>query len=166
MYDLAQDGDPKLHIISDGIFPLKTWLMNPFQIGSGMPALEKNFNYRLSSARMTIVGAFGRLKARWRVLLRRPDVHIETMRTLIYVCFLLHNFCEFSQQGVLEEWLQESDKEEQNLLQEASSANVEQSSNDEHNLAQEQPNSTAHMIRINLARRLFYDNWSVSRSND
>lgn len=111
---------------------------------------------------MTIKGAFGRLKVRWRVLLSRPDVHIETMRKIIYVCFLLHNFCEFNEQDVSEEWLQESERQENNLLESTDDAISEQP--DEQTL--DEPSPTANMVRMHLARRLFHDNWSVTRSTN
>lgn len=154
MEALARNGPPQYHIISDGIFPLKTWLMNPFKIVNNMPVLERNFNYRLSSARMSVENAFGRLKGRWRVLLRRPDVHIETMRKIIYVCFLLHNFCEFNKQGVLQDWIQESELEEANLTQGVDYVEPEDNA--------EPLNASANLVRIQIARDLFHDGLSVS----
>ena len=38
--------------------------------------------------------AFGRLKARWRILLRPMDIPVEKLPNIIYVCFALHKFCE------------------------------------------------------------------------
>ena len=38
--------------------------------------------------------AFGRLKARWRILLRPMDITVEKLRNIIYACFVLHNFWE------------------------------------------------------------------------
>ena len=38
--------------------------------------------------------AFGRLKARWRILLRPMDIPVEKLPDIIYACFMLHNFCE------------------------------------------------------------------------
>lgn len=154
MEKLASTGPPKFHIISDGIFPLKTWLMNPYTIRNDMPVIERNFNYRLSSARMTVENAFGRLKARWRVLLRRPDVHVETMRKIIYACFLLHNFCELNKQNVLEKWILDSEREERNL----SPANETQT-NDNDN--ENEINFSAKMKRNQIARKLFHDNLSI-----
>lgn len=111
------DSKTKFHIIADAAFPLEPWLMKPFEIKNNMPILEKNFNYRLSSARMTVENSFGRLKARWRILLKKPDVHIDTMRKIIHTCILLHNFCEVSKEGVDEEWIQEANQEEESLQQ-------------------------------------------------
>lgn len=149
----ARNGPPKYHIIADAAFPLNTWLMKPFLIRNNMPVMEENFNYRLSSARMTIENAFGRLKARWRILLRKPDVHIETMRKLIYACLLLHNFCEFNKQNVLEEWIEKSEREESLLVQDNAEKNL-------HNPNTEL-NFPAKQKRMELARRMFYDNLSI-----
>lgn len=105
------------HIIADAAFPLRTWLMKPFEIKNNMPILEKNFNYRLSNARMTIENSFRRLKARWRILLRKPDVHIDTMRDIIHGCLLLHNFCEQRKEKVYDRWVRAVEDEERILEQ-------------------------------------------------
>ena len=52
------------------------------------------FNSLLRSARNPIECAFGRLKARWSILTRKIDLKIESVPTVIYACFVLHNFCE------------------------------------------------------------------------
>ena len=38
--------------------------------------------------------AFGRLKARWKILLRVMDIPVEKLPNIIYACFVLRNFCE------------------------------------------------------------------------
>lgn len=48
----------------------------------------------LRSARNPIECAFGRLKARWAFLTRQVELKIELVPTVIYACFVLHNFCE------------------------------------------------------------------------
>lgn len=45
--------------------------------GRGITPEQKSFNYRLSQARMTLERAFGRLKGRWRCVLKRCDAHIS-----------------------------------------------------------------------------------------
>ena len=52
------------------------------------------FNNMLRSARNPIECAFGRLKARWRILTKKIDFKLEKVPVIIYSCFVLHNFCE------------------------------------------------------------------------
>ena len=63
-------------LLGDSAFPFKTWLMKPFT-NAVLTEEQKYFNYRLSRARMTTEGAYGKLKGRWRILNRkcesRPD---------------------------------------------------------------------------------------------
>ena len=42
---------------------------------------------------MVIECAFGRLKARFGMLKRALDVNLDDVTSLIYVCFVLYNFC-------------------------------------------------------------------------
>lgn len=161
MEQLASEGPPKFHIISDGIFPVKTWLMNPYEIRNHMPIIEENFNHRLSSARMSIECAFGRLKARWRVLLRKPDTHIRTMGKIIYVCCLLHNFCEINKQGILEDWMVESQREEEAICQENRQDAQEENHAETENIHVGDSNAVAKQIRADIARRLFNDGITI-----
>ena len=55
---------------------------------------EVIFNEMLRSARNQIECAFGRLKARWRILTRPMDIKLDDLPTVIYACFVLHNYCE------------------------------------------------------------------------
>lgn len=83
-----------LHLISDAAFPLLTWIIKPYLISNDMSLAQRNFNYRLSSARMTVENSFGRLKGRWRILLKRVDVSLGNMKNIIKACLILHNLCE------------------------------------------------------------------------
>ena len=38
--------------------------------------------------------AFGRIKARWRILIRPIDVNVKNVPIFILSCFALHNYCE------------------------------------------------------------------------
>ncbi|XP_047125593.1 putative nuclease HARBI1 [Hydra vulgaris] len=64
------------------------------------------FNNMLRSARNQIECAFGRLKARWRVLNRCIDVDLELTTSLVYTCFVLHNFCEDNKVEIHSELIQ------------------------------------------------------------
>jgi len=48
------------HLIADSAFPLSTKLLKPYP--PALNAMETNFNYRFSRARMTVECTFGRLK--------------------------------------------------------------------------------------------------------
>lgn len=69
-----------------------TWLMKPCTNAS--PTLQQRYyNYRLTRARMVMEGAFGQLKERWRVLLRRCECSQENTKTAALACVVLHNIC-------------------------------------------------------------------------
>ena len=52
------------------------------------------FNNMLRSAKNLIACAFRRLKACWAILIRRVDLRLEMVPTVVYACFVLHNTCE------------------------------------------------------------------------
>ena len=79
-------------IIGDGAFPLQPWLMKPCTNANPTPQ-QRYYNYRLSRARMVTEGAFGQLKGRWRVLLRRCECSQENTKTAALACVFLHNIC-------------------------------------------------------------------------
>ena len=77
-------------ILGDGAFPLKAWLMKPFG-SANVTEMQRNFNYRLSRARMVTECAFGLLKSRWRVLHRRCESAKDTTKCMALTCLILHN---------------------------------------------------------------------------
>ena len=67
--------------------------MKPFPESASTTSLQKTYNYRTSRARIVIENAFGRLKGRWRRLIKKNDMHIDNVPHLISAC-VLHNLCE------------------------------------------------------------------------
>lgn len=99
--------DVPLVILGDPAYPLLTWLMKPYVYHSGMSRKENIYNYRHSRARMCVENAFGRLKGRWRCLLKRMDNSIDNVANIIATCVTLHNLCEVYGDECQAEWLME-----------------------------------------------------------
>lgn len=123
LYDRGQNGtlfpdwtetfegvDVPLLILGDAAYPLLPWLIKPFPEHRDTTPAQTNFNHRLSQARMTVERAFGRLKGRWRCLLKRCDAHISLVSHVIAACCVLHNFCELHN----EQWVDEDPAGDEN----------------------------------------------------
>ncbi|OXA48620.1 protein ANTAGONIST OF LIKE HETEROCHROMATIN PROTEIN 1 [Folsomia candida] len=102
-------GGNSWHLISDAAFPLKDWLLKPYLDNENTPAYQKEFNFRLSRARMVIKNAFGRLKGRWRILLRRMDNSVPVAIDIVNTCVILHNICETMDGFFVENWEDDDD---------------------------------------------------------
>ena len=83
--------------------------MKPFPHNGQLSSQQRHFNYRLSRARIVVENAFGRLKARWRRLLKRLDMSMENIPTVIAACCVLYDLCEIHEETFLESWITESD---------------------------------------------------------
>ena len=94
-----------LLILGDPAYPLLPWIMKPYTDTGRLSRQQSGFNYRLSRARVVTENAFGRLKARWRCLMKRNDTNIAMMPTVVAACAILHNMCEIHGDKFNEEWL-------------------------------------------------------------
>lgn len=93
-----------LLLLGDPAYPLLEWLMKPFQENGHLSREQRAFNYRLSRARMVVENAFGRLKGRWRCLLKRNDASIVNVPTIVGACVTLHNLCEIQSDAFDNDW--------------------------------------------------------------
>ena len=81
-------------ILSDIAYPSTMWQIKLFL--SGKTCLNtKRFSIKhLSSARITVERAFGELKGRFRILMKRMDVDLDNVIKTIITCCVLHNICQ------------------------------------------------------------------------
>ena len=70
-----------------------------YPLGSNLSFTTICFGRRLSSARMVIECAFGRLKARFGCLRRQLVINLKELPAVIHLHFILHEFCEIRQEA-------------------------------------------------------------------
>lgn len=78
--------------------------MNSYAETAATTSDQKFYNYRQSRARMVVENSFGRLKGRWRCLLKRLDLKLENIPHIVASCIVLHNMCELYGDNCLDEW--------------------------------------------------------------
>ena len=81
-------------ILGDGAYTLNPNLMKPYRHSIQLSLEHRKFNKKLSSARVIVERAFGVLKARYRILLKRLDSSITNVSDIIIGCVVLHNLCQ------------------------------------------------------------------------
>ncbi|XP_062523298.1 uncharacterized protein LOC134197960 [Corticium candelabrum] len=98
-----------LVILGDPAYPSLPWLIKPFRENEHTSKEQKHFNYCQSRARMVVENTFGRLKGRWRCLLKRLDLKLENVGNVVAACVVLHNLCEMFGDHCSEEWTIQED---------------------------------------------------------
>ena len=90
-------------------YPALPWVMKPYPENTHTTDQQKMYNFRQSRARMVVENAFGRLKGRWRCLLKQPDCKLENVTQVVAACVVLHNICEMFGDHCLPEWTHNQD---------------------------------------------------------
>ncbi|XP_052407883.1 uncharacterized protein LOC127953028 [Carassius gibelio] len=92
-------------VLGDAAYLLKSWLMKPFTDNGQLTPQKIVYNQKTSRARVVVENAFGRLKGRWRCLLKRNDCSTHKVKSLVIACCVLHNLCEMNGDEFREEWV-------------------------------------------------------------
>ncbi|XP_070819612.1 uncharacterized protein [Chaetodon trifascialis] len=92
------------YILGDSAYPLQNWLLKPFHDTGQLTAEQQVFNKKCSRARVVVENAFGRLKGRWRCLLKRNDCDVQLVKSMVLTCCALHNLCETHGETFETEW--------------------------------------------------------------
>lgn len=80
-------------ILGNSAYPLKSWLMRPFQDNGALTATHRHFNMELSKVRIVVEHGFGQTKARWRCLDKRIDEDTMKIPHTVTACCVLQNIC-------------------------------------------------------------------------
>ncbi|KAL1447466.1 hypothetical protein MTO96_044281 [Rhipicephalus appendiculatus] len=93
-------------VLCDQAFALSPNLQKPY--ANAQPdTQERAYNYNLSKTRRVVENAFGRVKARFRFIMKRMECNLTTTTLVIKACCVLHNICEGFQEHVEPQWEQE-----------------------------------------------------------
>lgn len=95
--DLWDDGlqlcNMNYHLLGDGAYPIRRWLLTPFRDNGHLTPQEKTFNTYHSSNRVVIERSFALLKGRFCRLQFINTKSIELAVDIIVACCVLHNIC-------------------------------------------------------------------------
>lgn len=64
-----------------------------------------NFNKIFNMIRVVVENVYGRLKGRFRSIVKRVDFNVGIVCFVIVVCCVLYNFCEVMGEDLDEKWL-------------------------------------------------------------
>lgn len=95
-FELSDGNSIPQYIMGDYCFPLLPWLLTPFvksECSNGLNSSEGAFNSVHREAMELVGTAFGRVRARWKLVSQRwKEECIESFPFIIVTCCLLHNF--------------------------------------------------------------------------
>lgn len=100
---LQQICENTYHILADGAYELREWLLTPFRIYELNSGQRRRYNYKFCATRVVIENAFGILKKRFIQLLQLFMWDVDRISKFIISCCVLHNICIDSNDDAPEE---------------------------------------------------------------
>lgn len=94
-------------LLGDPAYLLLSWLIKPLSDNGHLRREQQRLYYMLSRSRMPVEKAFGRLKGRWRRVLKPLDMKTEYVGDFVAAFCVLHNMCDREGEPIREEWLVE-----------------------------------------------------------
>lgn len=101
-------------LIGDAAYPMRTYLCPPFKRVPGQDELtweQKRFNYCHSVTQLPIEHAFGRLKVRFRHILKINQDRPHRVASHVAAAITLHNILERQGIHIPSEWMEEAEVE-------------------------------------------------------
>ena len=96
-------------MIGDSAYLMLSWLMKPFSFNIDLTTQQRTYNYRISRARIVAENTFGRLKARWRRLMKRNNMYVLYVPVVATAVCVLHSICEIHLDHFNDAWLVDND---------------------------------------------------------
>lgn len=98
-------------LIGDATYSHRTCMWVPFKGTKETLASDRaHWNFIQSSTCMVVERAFGLLKGRWQILLRRIEMRLDHLPALVGACICLHNLCVKHKDFVDDAMVQEAKK--------------------------------------------------------
>lgn len=83
----------RFHILGDGAYEIREWLLTPYRNYETLGQLKKKYNDKFCVTRVVIENAFGMLKKRFIQLMRIDMRDVNRITKFIMSCCVLHNIC-------------------------------------------------------------------------
>ena len=98
--------------IGDVAYPMRLWFYSPFKREKDGLFKKKIFwNFIQSSTKMVVERAFGILKGRWYILLKRIDMPLQNMPDIIIASLCLHDLCILENDDFDMDWARSAKEE-------------------------------------------------------